>query len=78
MACSMWRTQAMLVAIIDIGTNTFNLLVCQRENELHVIHGEEVAVFLGRGGIERGILTDDAMERGILSLIHISKPTRPY
>ena len=64
----MWRTQAMLVAIIYIGTNTFNLLVCQRENELHVIHGEEVAVFLGRGGIERGIVTDDAMERGIIAL----------
>ncbi|MBK9761040.1 MAG: phosphatase [Flavobacteriales bacterium] len=58
----------MLVAIIDIGTNTFNLLVCQSQNELHVIHGEEVSVFLGRGGIERGILTDDAMERGIIAL----------
>ncbi len=58
----------MKFAIIDIGTNTFNLLLCERKNELHVIHGDEVAVFLGRGGIERGVLTDDAMERGIIAL----------
>ena len=49
-------------AIIDIGTNTFNLLVF--EGDMHILHAEELPVFLGRGGIEKGIIADDAMERG--------------
>lgn len=49
-------------AIIDIGTNTFNMLVF--EGDMHILHAEELPVFLGRGGIEKGIIADDAMERG--------------
>jgi exopolyphosphatase / guanosine-5'-triphosphate,3'-diphosphate pyrophosphatase len=56
-------------AIIDLGTNTFKLLVCDRaEGRLRVIHREEVPVYLGRGGIEQGIIAADAMERGMEAL----------
>jgi exopolyphosphatase/guanosine-5'-triphosphate,3'-diphosphate pyrophosphatase len=56
-------------AIIDLGTNTFKLLVCERaEGGLRVIHREELPVYLGRGGIEQGIITADAMERGMVAL----------
>jgi exopolyphosphatase/guanosine-5'-triphosphate,3'-diphosphate pyrophosphatase len=58
-----------LHAIVDLGTNTFKLLVCDRaEDGLRVIHREEVPVYLGRGGIEQGIIAADAMERGMEAL----------
>ena len=66
----------MRVAIIDLGTNTFNLLVCGWENEFSVIHSEEVAVFLGRGGMEHRMLTNDAMDRGINALRSIVEKAR--
>lgn len=54
-------------AIIDLGTNTFNLLVAGKDasGRLKILHEEERAVFLGRGGIEQGVLTPEAMERGL-------------
>jgi exopolyphosphatase / guanosine-5'-triphosphate,3'-diphosphate pyrophosphatase len=54
-------------AIIDIGTNTFNLLVYERGERLHVHHSEEVAVFLGRG-MQSQLLTEEAMDRGMSAL----------
>ena len=60
----------MRLSIIDLGTNTFNLLVAERDaaGNLHVLHTEERAVFLGRGGIEQGVLTEEATERGFTVL----------
>ena len=60
----------MRLSIIDLGTNTFNLLVAERDADgrLKVIHTEERAVFLGRGGIERSELTPEAMERAMTVL----------
>ncbi len=60
----------MRVAIIDLGTNTFNLLVAEMDGagKLRVLHSEERAVFLGRGGIGKGLIVDDAMERGLTVL----------
>jgi exopolyphosphatase/guanosine-5'-triphosphate,3'-diphosphate pyrophosphatase len=56
-------------AIIDLGTNTFKLLLCeQHEGRLKVIHREEVPVYLGRGGIEQGLIAPDAFERGLEAL----------
>ncbi|HRD54086.1 MAG TPA: hypothetical protein PKY96_15715 [Flavobacteriales bacterium] len=56
-------------AIVDLGTNTFNLLVyVQGETGLRIIHSVEVPVFLGRGGIEQGIIAADAIARGLEAL----------
>lgn len=64
-------------AIIDLGTNTFNLLVYEpadrtggrdEEHGIHIVHTEERPVFLGRGGIERGVIAEDAFERGLVVL----------
>ncbi|MCB9169620.1 MAG: phosphatase [Flavobacteriales bacterium] len=60
----------MILAIIDLGTNTFDLLVCKRDagGRLQVLRSEERPVFLGRGGIEKGVVTEDAFGRGIAAL----------
>jgi exopolyphosphatase/guanosine-5'-triphosphate,3'-diphosphate pyrophosphatase len=56
-------------AIIDLGTNTFNLLVFEHlDGALHVVHSAELPVFLGKGGIEKGMIADDAFKRGIQAL----------
>jgi exopolyphosphatase/guanosine-5'-triphosphate,3'-diphosphate pyrophosphatase len=58
-----------LTAIIDLGTNTFKLLVCTRqEGRLRVIYREELPVYLGRGGIEQGVIAPEAFERGMEAL----------
>ena len=60
----------MRVAIIDLGTNTFNLLVAERNanGALRMLHSEDVSVFLGKGGIEKGLIAPDAIERGLNAL----------
>ncbi len=62
----------MRIAILDLGTNTFKLLVAERpaghSTGLNLLYTEEVGVFLGRDGVEKGRLTDAAMERGLAAL----------
>ncbi len=60
----------MRVAIIDLGTNTFNLLVAERaaDGGLHILHSAERPVFLGKGGIEKGVIAEDAFARGMEAL----------
>lgn len=62
----------MRIAVIDLGTNTFKLLVAERpqgaSTGLKVLHSEEVGVFLGRGGIEKNTISGEAEERGMATL----------
>lgn len=56
-------------AVIDLGTNTFNLLIFKkttRGNKILFNHKEGVA--LGMGGINQQTITPDAFERGIATL----------
>jgi exopolyphosphatase / guanosine-5'-triphosphate,3'-diphosphate pyrophosphatase len=56
----------MRVAVIDLGTNTFNLLIADfRDNSFVVLHSDEVPARLGEGGILKKVLTPEAMERGM-------------
>ncbi|MBK9275620.1 MAG: hypothetical protein IPM49_13920 [Flavobacteriales bacterium] len=57
------------IAVLDLGTNTFNLLVAASapQSGLNVLCSAELPVFLGRG-IEDGTLAEDAMERGLDAL----------
>lgn len=59
-------------AIIDLGTNTFNLLVAQpdADGRLNIIHAEERAVFLGRGSIGKGELAPEAIARA-MAVLHV-------
>tara|TARA_B100000609_G_scaffold136095_1_gene108841 strand:+ start:1242 stop:2138 length:897 start_codon:yes stop_codon:yes gene_type:complete len=53
-------------AVIDIGTNTFNLLIANRSKSgLTIIESHKVAVSLGMGGINEGVLADDAIQRAL-------------
>lgn len=58
-------------AIIDLGTNTFNLLIFSKKNtkEFEVIYKTQIPVKLGENGINTKIIQKPAFERGINALI---------
>jgi len=58
---------AMNVAIIDMGTNTFNLLVVRFNHggRPEIIYEEKLPVRLGEGGLNRKIITPEAWQRGL-------------
>ena len=59
----------MPIAILDFGTNTFNLLIAERgERSFKVLHSSKQPVKLGRGGIQINRITPDAFERGFVAI----------
>ncbi|MEX1002907.1 MAG: hypothetical protein WDZ35_12390 [Crocinitomicaceae bacterium] len=57
------------IAIIDLGTNTFNLLIVDKKpNGFDKLHSDKEGVGLGLGGINENRLAPDAMQRGIETL----------
>jgi exopolyphosphatase/guanosine-5'-triphosphate,3'-diphosphate pyrophosphatase len=61
-------------AVIDLGTNTFNLLIAEvNHHGLDIVHSEKEGVALGMGGINQNVLAPDAYERGIRTLRHFKK-----
>lgn len=56
-------------AILDLGTNTFHILIAETGMPYpEIIFRETIAVKLGEGGISQGIINEDAAERGLNAL----------
>ncbi|AEA42240.1 Ppx/GppA phosphatase [Fluviicola taffensis] len=54
----------MRAAVIDLGTNTFNLLVADvHADDFDIVHNSKEGVALGMGGINEGTISDEAMQR---------------
>ena len=70
----------MRVAILDLGTNTFNLLISETsiDNRLSVIHTCKEPVKLGKGGIHKGLITDEAMERGFSAIAKLMEKSAGF
>lgn len=65
----MAEKELMRKAVIDLGTNTFNLLIAEiHGGKLNYIHSEKIPVLLGMGGINEGFIAEDAMDRAKLAL----------
>jgi exopolyphosphatase/guanosine-5'-triphosphate,3'-diphosphate pyrophosphatase len=60
----------MRIAILDLGTNTFNLLIAELEKngDPNFIFKKELPVEIGKGGIHKGIITGEAIGRAIHAL----------
>ena len=57
---------AQRVAVLDLGTNTFNLLLVKiTPNAYYIFRNEKIPVKLGKGGINHGLITEDAQKRAI-------------
>jgi exopolyphosphatase/guanosine-5'-triphosphate,3'-diphosphate pyrophosphatase len=58
-----------MIAILDFGTNTFNLLIAEmKERSFEILHASKQPVKLGRGGIQFNRITPDAFERGFVAI----------
>ena len=55
-------------AIIDLGTNTFNLLIFDLVNGYKIIANQKIAVKLGEGGIQKKQIAPEAFNRAIAAL----------
>lgn len=58
------------IAIIDLGTNTFNLLITEinPNKSYNILLESKYPAKLGQGGIHKSTITPEAMERGIDAL----------
>jgi exopolyphosphatase/guanosine-5'-triphosphate,3'-diphosphate pyrophosphatase len=68
------------VAVMDLGTNTFHLLIAEYDvqNLFTEIRHEYVGVKLGEGGINEGTIKPDAYQRGVNTLINFGRLINEY
>ena len=60
---------AQKVAVLDLGTNTFNLLLVKiTPGAYYIFHNEKIPVKIGKDGINEGVITVEAQERALLAL----------
>lgn len=66
----------MKVAIIDMGTNTFHLLLAEVKGDTHeIIHRERKAVKVGEKGINNGEITPEAWDRALKAINEFKQTT---
>lgn len=64
----------MKVAVIDLGTNTFHLIIADLEGpEPKIIYKTNLPVRLGEGKINDNVIIQEAFERGLLALEQFSQ-----
>ncbi|WP_304064995.1 exopolyphosphatase [Pedobacter glucosidilyticus] len=69
----------MLSAAIDIGTNTFHLLIGEIEaGKIKVIYTKTIAVKLGEGGINKREIMPAAYQRGLKALAYFAEVLKKY
>ena len=62
------------IAIIDLGTNTFHLLIAEPAGEAsRILHREKQPVKIGMGGINQGLITEAATQRALACLHQFKK-----
>lgn len=69
----------MTISIIDCGTNTFHLLIAETTSDtFKVIYKKNIAVKLGQGGIDDGMIAPAAFARGLNALKEFNESNREY
>lgn len=69
----------MRIAVIDLGTNTFHLLIAEiKQNNFEVIYKTNVPVKLGEGKINENLIIPAAFERGLACLTDFGKTMAAY
>jgi exopolyphosphatase/guanosine-5'-triphosphate,3'-diphosphate pyrophosphatase len=57
------------IAIIDLGTNTFHLLIAEAAGSAYkIVYRDRLAVKIGMGGINDGFITESALHRALLAM----------
>ncbi|MBK7129880.1 MAG: hypothetical protein IPM74_04745 [Crocinitomicaceae bacterium] len=67
------------IAVIDLGTNTFNLLVAEINNrQVKRLLNTKEGVALGMGGINKNILSPEAIHRAMISLRNFNSLAKEF
>lgn len=67
------------IAIIDMGTNTFHLLVAEEnQGSYNIIFRDRLAVKIGMGGINEGMITESGLHRALLAMQSFKNITDKY
>ncbi len=67
------------IAVIDMGTNTFNLLIAEnKENRVHFLHRDKVGVAFGDQVHQTGEISKDALNRAVDALEHFKIQASGY
>jgi exopolyphosphatase / guanosine-5'-triphosphate,3'-diphosphate pyrophosphatase len=68
------------ISVIDLGTNTFNLLIVETGDELayNIIYNSKLPVKLGKSGIDKKEIRPDAITRGMNALDRHLTTIREY
>ena len=57
------------IAIIDMGTNTFHLLIAEGDEKgFNIIYRDRLAVKIGMGGINKGLITESGLQRALIAM----------
>ena len=58
------------VAVIDLGTNTFHILIVEVEasGTYHIVERLRLPVMIGKGGINQGLITEEGQQRALAAL----------
>ncbi|MCX7862811.1 MAG: hypothetical protein N2449_07430 [Bacteroidales bacterium] len=69
----------MRAAVIDLGTNTFNLLIADKQNNtFYEIYRDKRSVKIGKNGIAHGEIASDAYERAIAAIKDYAEIIKKY
>lgn len=64
----------MPIAIVDMGTNTFHLLIAKTAGPTwQILYNEKVGVKMGEKGINEGLITESAKHRALKTLAHFTE-----
>lgn len=64
----------MIGGVIDLGTNTFNLLIFEkRKGVSKIIHVDRSPVGLGLGGINENLIANEAFKRGVETILRFKE-----
>lgn len=68
------------VAIIDMGTNTFHLLVADvhTDNRYDIVYRDHAVVRIGKDGINDGLITESAFNKAVDALVSFRKMIDRY
>ncbi|MDF2438331.1 MAG: exopolyphosphatase [Bacteroidota bacterium] len=70
----------MKIAVIDLGTNTFNILIVEitQDKSFEIIFQAKLPVKLGEGGINENLIQPEPFQRGIKALRQHQKTIEQY
>ena len=75
----MEEKQPRRIGVLDLGTNTFNLVIAELfPDDFKVVYNEKIPVKIGKGGIHKKTILPEAEERAIAALKSHKKTLSKY